>query len=164
MKIAEIFPHIFRKKFVKAMVLLKKLLNSWFDEIFWFQLSFEKYFVKSFNSVKNSWNQRFSEYYISYTTLISRNFCVFKLSYNFKMVGIWKIWVCPVRGKPFSVHTTPFTDEEGLIRTPCRLFSIQTTLIRLISVGSMRNAFGNAIINHSFLPYKNECWATQNVS
>lgn len=56
-----------------------------------------------------------------------------------------------------------FTDEEGLIRTPCRLFSIQTTLIRLISVGSMRNAFGNAIINHSFLPYKNECLATQNV-
>ena len=26
--------HFFRKNFVKAMVLLKKLLNSWFDEIF----------------------------------------------------------------------------------------------------------------------------------
>ena len=34
--------HFFRKKFVKAMVLLKKLLNSWFDEIFsvWQNFSF----------------------------------------------------------------------------------------------------------------------------
>ena len=31
-EIAEILSHSFRKNFVKAMVLLKKLLNSWFDE------------------------------------------------------------------------------------------------------------------------------------
>ena len=66
-------------------------------------------------------------------------------------------------GNTFWVRNPLFIDEEGPSRTPCRLFSIQTTLIRLISVGSMRNAFGNAIINHSFLPYKNECLATQNV-
>ena len=32
--------HFFRKNFVKAMVLLKKLLNSWFDEIFFRESKF----------------------------------------------------------------------------------------------------------------------------
>ena len=31
-EIADILSHFFRKNFVKATVLLKKLLNSWFDE------------------------------------------------------------------------------------------------------------------------------------
>ena len=41
-EIAEILDnsHFFRKNFVKAMVLLKKLLNSWFDEFFFSEREF----------------------------------------------------------------------------------------------------------------------------
>ena len=49
--------HLFRKNFVKAMVLLKKLLNSWFDEIFfqWERISrFSTLCIKDFFREINS--------------------------------------------------------------------------------------------------------------
>ena len=73
-EITKILSHFFHKNFVKATVLLKKLLKSWFDEIFlrweWIFhfstlcienkiLSHEKYFVKPTYSMINSWKRWF---------------------------------------------------------------------------------------------------------
>ena len=88
-----VLSHFFGKNFVKVTDFLKKILNSWFDEIFLLvKVSYGSTVcahcgkTRKFLSPKLfSWNQLFSNFFIFYLVkpLLSRSFCV-------KCVQIWE--------------------------------------------------------------------------
>ena len=76
-KNGNLLSHFFGKNFVKATFLLKKLLNSWYDEIFWWEcrVNFSITTLVWKNEKFTATPQFFSVKSIYSKTLISWNFC-----------------------------------------------------------------------------------------
>ena len=97
--------HFFRKNFVKAMDLLKKLLKSWFDELFlWFcwkiinfpNFHFTVWKNEKFSLTKKIFRQINSLVLVTYLVkpLLSRNFCQKCMRVNFRNFHTVKVRFC----------------------------------------------------------------------
>ena len=86
-EITEILSHFFRKNFVKALVLLKKLLNRWFDEIFFQWERFSRFFTLCHGKIAHFWqkireNNAFT-FYLHTKELIWRNNFFLRVNFSF---------------------------------------------------------------------------------
>ena len=136
---------LFRKNFVKTMVLLKKLLNSWFDEIF-----FQWERISRFSTVcRSDW----------FFVLGMRKLCTEILSHNFLTKISWKqrFYYSNKLLKSWFQEIIYRWEKISEISTLCNFHSVSW---KLFNKNSVETIFQRKLISRNFSPGDKICFNT----